>query len=272
MLDSLPMSMASLHALALGVLQGLTEFLPISSSAHLALFPRFLGWPDSGLAFDVALHLGTLAGVVSYFWKELRRFVEGWLQPNDPAYQDERRTVMFLIIATLPGALAGLLLEHKIETVFRSPALMAGALIVMGIGLAVADRFRAGRKQIADLTVPTALGLGIAQSLALIPGVSRSGITITVALALGFTRTEAARFSFLMSIPIIAGAGMLKSRELWRSPDKIALAIGFLGAALAGLAAISILMRYVQKYRYTPFILYRWALGAFVLLNLNKFQ
>jgi undecaprenyl-diphosphatase len=265
------MTLDTLHSFALGVLQGLTEFLPVSSSAHLALFPRFFGWTDPGLAFDVALHLGTLAGVVVYFWKDLWRFVEGLLRISDPAYEKERRTLLLLLLATVPGALAGLLLEHQVETVFRDPRLIAIALIVMGIALGLADRFFAGQKRITDLSVPTAVGVGIAQSLALIPGVSRSGITITVALALGFARPEAARFSFLLSIPIIAGAGVLKSKELWLSPEKGPLVVGFLGAAVAGLAAIAILMRYVQNHRYTPFILYRWVLGAFVLLNLSRF-
>ncbi|MFA5976174.1 MAG: undecaprenyl-diphosphatase UppP [Elusimicrobiota bacterium] len=259
------------HSFALGVLQGLTEFLPVSSSAHLALFPRFFGWTDPGLAFDVALHLGTLAGVVAYFRKELWRFVEGLLHFNDSAYEQERRTVLFLLLATVPGALAGFLFEQKVETVFRNPKLIAIVLIVMGVALGFMDRFFAGQKRITDLSVTTAVGVGMAQALALMPGVSRSGITITVALALGFAREEAAHFSFLLSIPIIAGAGIFKSRELWLSPEKGPLVVGFLGAAVAGLAAIAILMRYVQKHRYTPFILYRWALGTFVLLNLSRF-
>jgi undecaprenyl-diphosphatase len=163
-------------------------------------------------------------------------------------------------------------MENRAETAFRRPALIAGALIVLGIALAIADWFCAGEKNIALMSVAAALGIGLAQALALIPGVSRSGITITVALALGFSRKEAARFSFLMSVPIIAGAGILKSKEIWLSPDKAALGAGFLSSAVAGLVAIWFLMRYVQTHRYTPFVLYRWALGAFVLLNLPRFQ
>lgn len=262
----------AIKALILGILQGLTEFLPISSSAHLVLFPRYFGWEDPGLAFDVALHLGTLAAVIMYFWSDLWRLAKSLIQVGDPSYKEDRRLVGLLGLATIPGAVAGLLLEHKIETVFRSPALIAGALITLGLFLALADRFCAGNRKVSDLSWLAALGIGFAQSLALIPGVSRAGVTITTALALGFARTEAARFSFLMSIPIIAGAGVLKIKEIWLSPDRMALGLGFAGATFAGLAAISILMRYVQRRHYTPFAIYRWALGTFVLLNLSKFQ
>ena len=210
------MSTSLTQSLVLGIVQGLTEFLPISSSAHLILLPRFLGWTDPGLAFDVALHLGTLGGVLAYFWKDL------WNIP--------RKTIVFLTVATVPGAIAGLLLEHKAETVFRSPALIAGALILMGAALAVADWRGNGDKKISDLTLKKAILIGLAQGLALIPGVSRSGVTITTALAIGLERREAARFSFLLSIPIIAGAGMLKFKAILLSPGKMALAAGCLGA------------------------------------------
>lgn len=173
--------------------------------------------------------------------------------------------------AAEPGAIAGFLLEKKADTLFRSPTLIAIDLIILGLLLGLADWFCAGKRTIKDLTVISAIGIGLAQSLALIPGVSRSGITITVALALGLERREAARFSFLMSIPIIAGAGMLKFKQILHSPDHLALAAGFLASAVFGLLSISALMRYVQNKTYTPFVLYRWALGAFVLLNLSKF-
>jgi undecaprenyl-diphosphatase len=250
-----------LQAIGLGVLQGLTEFLPISSSAHLILWPRFFGWKDPGLAFDVALHLGTLAGVALYFAKDLWRIV-----------RRDRRLLGLLVVGTIPAALAGLLLERQAETAFRSPVLIACALILMGGALALADQWFSGRKTMADLTYLTALGLGIAQAVALIPGVSRSGMTITAAMLLGYSRREAARFSFLLSIPIIAGAGVLKVREIFLAPDQAALAAGFGSAAVAGFLAIWGLLRYVQTRHYTPFVLYRWALGAFVLLNLSRFQ
>jgi undecaprenyl-diphosphatase len=263
---------AIFQAVVLGVIQGLAEFLPVSSSAHLVLAPRYFGWTDPGLAFDVALHLGTLAAVVAYFWKDLVKLASAVVQPSDPAKAEDRRTALYLIMATIPGAIAGLLLEHKAETVFRSAALIAGALIALGLALAIADWFCKGDRKIKDLTIGSALGMGIAQAFALIPGVSRSGVTITIGRALGMERQEAARFSFLMSFPIIAGAGLLKFKQILHSPDKIALAAGFVSAAISGLFAISLLMRYVQRHRYTPFVLYRWALGAFVLLNLSRFQ
>jgi len=259
------MSAGTLHALVLGLVQGLTEFLPISSSAHLILIPRYLGWEDPGLAFDVALHLGTLAGVLIYFWKDL------WHLTTHLGEQKERNTVLFLILATIPGALAGLLLEHRAETVFRSPMLIASVLIVMGTFLGLADWLSKGNKTMADLTVGSALGIGLAQAFALIPGVSRSGVTITLALALGLDRREAAKFSFFMSIPIIAGAGVLKSKAILHSPDKLALGVGFLASTVAGIFAIWLLFKIIQTRRYTPFVVYRYLLGIFVLLNPAKF-
>ncbi len=259
------------QSIVLGIVQGLGEFLPISSSAHLALIPSYFHWSDPGLAFDVALHLGTLVAVVSYYWTDLWKYAEACLYYQDPARHADRTLVGYLLLATVPGAIAGLLLEHKIETLFRSPHLIAINLIVLGTLLGIADRFRSGNRALTSITATTALWLGLSQSLALLPGVSRSGITITMALFMGFERKEAARFSFLMSIPIIAGAGLLKFKEILRSPDLVALAFGFAAAALSGYVAITVLLRYVQKNRYTPFVLYRWALGAFILFNLSHF-
>jgi undecaprenyl-diphosphatase len=259
------MTLGASHALILGLVQGLTEFLPISSSAHLILIPRYLGWEDPGLAFDVALHLGTLGGVLIYFWKDLLHLLTHIGEPK------ERKTVLCIIAATIPGALAGLLLEHKAETIFRSPALIAVVLIIMGTLLGLADWLSKGDKTIADLSIGAALGIGLAQGFALIPGVSRSGITITTALALGLNRREAAKFSFFMSIPIIAGAGILKSKAILHSPDKLALGMGFLASVTAGLFAIWLLFKIIQTRRYTPFVVYRYVLGLFVLLNPARF-
>ena len=173
----------------------------------------------------------------------------------------ERNTVTCPVLATIPGALAGLLLEHKAETVFRSPALIAGVLILYRELLGLADWLSKGNKSIADLSIGAALGIGLAQGFALIPGVSRSGITITMALALGLDRREAAKFSFLLSIPIIAGAGVLKSKAILHSPDKLALGLGFFASATAGLFAIWLFFKIIQTRRYTPFVVYRssWA-------------
>jgi undecaprenyl-diphosphatase len=262
----------SLQSLALGILQGLGEFLPISSSAHLILAPSYLHWPDPGLAFDVALHLGTLLALIIYYWKDIVLFCRAVIEPSNESLASERKLLYLVILATIPGAIAGVLLEHKAETVFRSPSLIAWALIAMGALLGLADHFSKGNKQAANLTWGMAMGIGVAQAFALIPGVSRSGITITMGLFLGLERKEAARFSFLMSMPIIAGAGMLKFKEIFLSPDKGVLGVGFAAAAISGLFAIWALMRYVQNHRYTPFVLYRWILGTLVLLNLSRFS
>ncbi|OGR89437.1 MAG: undecaprenyl-diphosphatase UppP [Elusimicrobia bacterium RIFCSPLOWO2_01_FULL_59_12] len=264
--------MTLFQSLFLGIVQGLGEFLPISSSAHLILLPRFMRWPDQGLAFDVALHLGTLAGVIIYFWKDLAVFIRSFLNPSDPGLARERRLAGQILLATLPGALAGLALEQKVESVFRSPHLIGWTLIGLGVLLALADYTNRGTKSLTEITWGAAAALGVAQAFALVPGVSRSGITITAALFLGIGRYSAARFSFLMSIPIIAGAGVLKFKEILGSPDKLALFVGFTGAALSGFLAIWFLLRYVQTRRYTPFVIYRWLLGALVLLNLRHFQ
>ena len=262
---------SSLQSLVLGIIQGLAEFLPISSSAHLILVPSYLHWPDPGLAFDVALHLGTLLALVLYFWKDIVQFIKALAQPGNPALAPERRLLALVAIATIPGAIAGVLLEHKAETVFRSSHLIAWTLIGMGALLGLADYLTRGDKRMTDLHWLQALGIGVAQGFALIPGVSRSGITITLGLLLGLERREAARFSFLMSIPIIAGAGILKGKEILLNPQRDALLLGFVGAAVSGLLAIWLLLRYVQNHRYTPFVLYRWILGALVLMNLNRF-
>ena len=252
------MTSSLFQSAVLGIVQGLTEFLPISSSAHLILVPYFFGWTDPGLAFDVALHLGTLVGVLAYFWKDF------WEMLTLPAH---RKTLGFLIVATVPGALTGLLFEHKVESAFRSPALIAWALILLGALLALTDRLRRGVKAVPDLSFKDALLIGVSQALALVPGVSRSGITITTALALGYRREEAARFSFLLSAPIIAGAGILKFHAILLSPDKPALGVGFICSALAGFLAIWGLMRFVQTRSYMPFVVYRWILGLFVLVK-----
>lgn len=263
---------AIFQKLVLGVVQGLAEFLPVSSSAHLILVPRLFHWPDFGLAFDVALHMGTLAAVIVYYGKDLWKLASSVLKFSDPSLAGDRRLVGYLILATIPGAAVGLALEQKVETVFRSPFLVAWTLMGLAVTLYMADRFLSGDKQLSDITWRRALVLGFAQSLAIVPGISRSGITITVALALGFSRKEAARFSFLMSVPIIAGAGLLKAPEIFKSPDHLGILVGFLGAAVTGFLAIWVLIRYVQTHRFTPFVIYRFALGIFILLNLPKFH
>jgi undecaprenyl-diphosphatase len=265
--------MSTLQALVLGLLQGLAEFLPISSSAHLALAPLLLGWEDPGLAFDVALHLGTLIALGWYFRAEWVRLVRGGfaiVRSRRVASPDEWQ-VVYLVVATIPGALAGLLVKDYAETVFRAPTLTAVALMVMGVLLWAADRFAPRRRGLAALRGRDALLVGLAQMFALIPGVSRSGSTMTAARALGFERPAAARFSFLMSMPITAAAVVLKTPEAIAEHGlSTPLLVGIAAAAVSSWLAIDVLLRYVSRYSFGVFALYRLLLGAGVLLFLSS--
>jgi undecaprenyl-diphosphatase len=251
-----------LHAVALGLVQGLTEFLPVSSSAHLALMPWLFGWPDPGLAFDVALHLGTLAALLAYYWRDWVEMVASLFNRNG----GQRHLLLLLIVASIPGAVFGVLLEKRAETTFRSPALIAVALAALGVALWWADKHSDESREIGEIGLRDAILIGLSQALALIPGVSRSGITITAARALGIRRQDAANFSFLMATPIIAGAGLLKAHEMAHAASAGALAAGFVAATLAGFLAISALVRYVRTRSYVPFSLYRIALAALVIV------
>ncbi len=261
--------MTVFHALVLGILQGLAEFLPISSSAHLALAPWLFGWPDPGLAVDVALHFGTLVAVLWYFRREWVRLV---VAAKDIIVQrsvstDQQRLVVFLVIGTIPGAIAGKLLEKEAESAFRAPALVAAALIVLGVLLWAADRFAPQDKPIDGMRWTDALLVGLAQMFAIIPGVSRSGSTITAGRALGMTREGAAVFSYLLSMPIIAGAALLKLPQAVHEYGLSApLVAGVVASAVSGWLAISVLLRYVTRNSYGVFALYRLVLGAAVLL------
>lgn len=247
------------HSIVLGIVQGLTELLPVSSSAHLALIPWVLRWEDPGLAFDVSLHLGTLLAVLVYFWNDLWEMLTG---------EERLRWITLLGIGTIPGAVAGVLLKHQAETTFRSPTLMAMTLIGAGVVLGWADR-RAGDRPMFTLTLWDALLIGSVQALALVPGVSRSAMTIMMGLFLGLDRTSAARFSFLLSIPIIAGAGIIEVPKLMHSGLSLSfLTWGFLASAVAGLAAIHFLMRLVQTRSYMPFVIYRILAGGLIFLRL----
>ncbi len=260
--------MTSFQALVLGIIQGLTEFLPVSSSAHLSLTPWLFGWKDPGLAFDVALHFGTLIAVLWYFRSEWGKLISAAVSMlrNRRVESVEERRVLFLILATIPGAIGGLLLEKKAETAFRAPALTATALIVMGIVLWGADRFSRMDRQLTGMRWLDALLIGISQVFALIPGVSRSGSTITTGRALRFDRQSAAVFSFLMSMPIIAAAVVRKGPEVLRAGGLSApLVIGVASAAISSWLAIAILLRYVTRHSYGVFALYRIVLGVVVL-------
>ncbi len=256
------------QAFVLGALQGLAEFLPVSSSAHLALAPWAFGWPEPGLAFDVALHVGSLAALLWYFRTEWIALVRAALSIAATRRIEtvEQKRVVLLVIATIPGGIAGLLLEKKAETAFRAPELTAIALIVMGAVLWIVDARASRARKIDEYTNFDAVLVGCAQAIALIPGVSRSGATITAGRALGFDRESAATFSFLMSMPIIAAAAVLKvPKALAQGGVTLPLAVAVITAAVSSAVAINILLRFVKNRGLGVFALYRFALGAAVL-------
>lgn len=257
--------MTILQAVILGLAQGLGEFLPISSSAHLVLIPWFFGWEDPGLTFDVALHLGTLVAVIIYFWKDWWHLI---IKGFSDARSVEGRLFWYLVAASVPGAIGGYLLEKKAETVFRSPTLIAIMLILMGIFLYWADRRSTKKIEMNNITFGTSLLIGISQVLAIIPGVSRSGITMTTGLLMGVTRTGAARFSFLLSTPIIFGAAMVKLPGVISNSSGITVSfmIGTVVSCIAGIVSIGFLLRYVQTKNFLPFAWYRFILGALVIV------
>ncbi|HMA04081.1 MAG: undecaprenyl-diphosphate phosphatase [Gemmatimonas sp.] len=261
--------MTAFQALVLGILQGLAEFLPISSSAHLALAPWAFGWPEPGLAVDVALHVGTLVAVLVYFREEWIRLVAAAIDivRTRRVQTLEQRRVILLVIATIPGAIAGVFLNDYAESTFRSPALIGSALAAMGIVLWAVDRTRPETRALDSMGWPEALLIGIAQAAALLPGVSRSGATMTAGRALALDRASAATFSFLMSMPIIAAAAVFKVPHLLRSGGaSLPLLVGVLASAVSGWLAIAIVMRYVRSHSYGVFAGYRVVLGAAVLV------
>lgn len=261
--------MTVFQALVLGILQGLAEFLPISSSAHLALAPWAFGWPEPGLAVDVALHVGTLVAVLVYFRDEWIRLIAAAIEivRTQRVQTAEQRRVILLIIATIPGGLAGVFLNDYAESTFRSPALIGCALAAMGIVLWLVDRMRPATRALDSIGWIDALLIGIAQAAALLPGVSRSGATMTAARALALDRASAATFSFLMSMPIIAAAAVFKVPHLLHSGGaSLPLLVGVLASAVSGWLAIAIVMRYVRSHSYGIFAGYRVVLGAAVLV------
>lgn len=256
--------MTLFQAIVLGLVQGLGEFLPISSSAHLVLVPWLFRWPDPGLTFDIALHIGTLVAVVAYFWKDwLTLIVKGI---TDRSSRDGR-LFWYLVLASIPGAAIGFLLEDKAETVFRTPLLIAAMLIAMGVLLSWADRRSPKTTGVEGIGLGASFLIGLSQALAIIPGVSRSGITMSTGLMLGLTREGAARFSFLLSTPIILGAALVKVPHVVSHPEMLTLnfVIGMLVSCVTGLLSIGFLLRYVQTRNFLPFVWYRYALGAVVI-------
>jgi undecaprenyl-diphosphatase len=265
------------QAFVTGIVQGLTEFLPISSSGHLIVVPYILGWRDpfiTSLSFSIVLHLGTLVALLVYFWRDWARLVPAGLAAlRERSFRDDPdRRLAWLVAATLPPAIAaGLLLEDLIEHQFRQPLLVALMLVVGGAIMWVADRHGRKRSDMDQLGFGGAFFIGCAQALALVPGISRSGISISAALALGLTREAAARFSFLMATPIIAGAGAFEARRLLLGeagvPVDVGVAlVGFVAAAVSGLLAIAGLLRYLRERPLTVFVVYRIVLAGVVVV------
>lgn len=261
--------MTMLQAIVLALVQGITEFLPISSSAHLILMPVLLGWDDQGLAFDVAVHVGTLIAVVGYFWRDLLGIGRGtavWMAGRGTS--EDSRLGLAVIIGTIPVGLAGMVLGGQIELHLRSPLVIAATTLIFGLALWWADT-RRGRRALSGLTLRDALLIGVAQAIALIPGTSRSGITMTAALALGLTRDAAARFSFLLSVPVILLAGALETLKLLRADvaiDWAAMAVGVLVSAAAAYACIALFLNAISRMGFMPFVVYRLLLGGVLLL------
>lgn len=257
-----------IQTLALALLQGLTEFLPISSSAHLILLPVLLGWQDQGLAFDVAVHVGTLLAVVAYFRVELRRMLADWLASLAGSGQTaDSRLAWAVGFGTIPVGLAGLLFADVIEQHLRSPLVIAATTVLFGLLLWWSDRSGARRRDEYSIGWKDVLVIGCAQALALIPGTSRSGITMTAALMLGLSREGAARFSFLLSIPVILLAGGFETRELFHQAGPVdwqALGVGTLVSAVSAYLCIHFFLKLVARIGLTPFVIYRLLLGAFL--------
>src|ERR687890_282177 len=269
-----------IEAVILGVVQGLTEFLPVSSSGHLLLGQYFLGLDQDrfGLSFDVALHMGTLVAVVSYFWRDLIRMCLAFLRSfghrdlvNDP----DQRLAYLVIASTVPAALIGYLFEGFFESTVRSPWVVVFNFVVVGVLFLVAEAAGSRRRQATKLEFGEAVGIGLAQAASLVPGVSRSGATITLGLFLGLRREEAARFSFLMSVPIIAGAGGLQLGEVLASGmgahEWLLFVAGFFTSALVGYFTIRFLLDYLTHHSLRVFAYYRFAVAAVVAVLLLVF-
>jgi len=260
-----------LHPFVLGMVQGLGEFLPISSSAHLVIAPWLFKWDDPGLGFDVALHWGTLLAVLVYFRNDITLLVKGFWHSLFKSSRDLQNNIYqklawLLILASVPGAVIGKLLEKKAETVFRDPGLIALTLSVFGLVILVVDRYGKKAKNLDRIKWLDAVWVGLSQALAIIPGVSRSGSTMGMGLFLGFKREDAARFSFLMSAPIIFGAGLLKAKDAFSGGASVSdVAIGFVSAAVFGFLSIKYLLRYLAKHDFKIFVWYRLLLAGLIL-------
>jgi undecaprenyl-diphosphatase len=272
-----PMDDQILQAVVLGLVQGLTEFLPVSSSGHLIVVPALLGWDDpvlESLAFSVMLHVATLLALLIYFRRDwLRLIPAGVAALRDRSFRGDpdRRLAWLLAASTVPAVIAGVLLNDLVETAFREPRLVAMTLVAGAVVLWLADRLGSRTRPLEAVTFRIALGIGAAQALALIPGVSRSGISISAGLFAGLDREAAARFAFLMATPITAGAGVWELREIVTGEAGVDLPIvpllaGMLASMLSGLVAIAVLLRYLRSHGVGVFVVYRVALAALVVV------
>lgn len=254
-----------LEAVVLGIVQGLTEFLPISSSGHLRIVPALLGWDDPGTAFTAVIQLGTMAAVVIYFWKDLWRITLAWcasLFDRDRRSDPDARMGWYLIVATIPIGVFGLLFDDQIESGARDLRLIASTLILLGLLLLLAEKVGTRRKTIEDLDSRDGVTVGLAQSLALIPGVSRSGSTITAGLFLGYRRADAARFSFLLSVPAVVASGLYQLKDIGEGGTDVAPTIvAAIASFVVGYAAIAWLLRWLSSHSTAVFVIYRVALG-----------
>ena len=253
--------MTIFDAVLLGLLQALGEFLPISSSAHLVLLPYLRGQAYQGLAFDVMLHVATLLAVLLYFWKDWYELIKnGLTRPRSP----EGKTIWYLALGTVPAGLAGILFGDWAETTFRNPLMIAVCLMIFAVILWLADR-KAGRQTGSLLDLKTVLLIGCAQALAIMPGVSRSGVTITAALLLGLSRAASARVSFLLSAPVIGGAAVLELHNLSWADVNGPFIWGFISAFIGAILVIGWLMKFIKTHSFNVFVVYRLLLGAFII-------
>ena len=265
--------MSLLQAAVLAVIQGFTEFLPISSSAHLALAPWLFGWPDQGLGFDIALHLGTLAAVLIYFARDWIQVIAqgfGLKAGSDPHLERNPRLLWYLVLGSLPVGVFGLLFQKTAETTLRNPLVIGGMLIGVGILMAIAERGAKADRNIGQLTLVDSAAIGLAQALAIVPGTSRSGITITTALFRGLDHHAAARFSFLLSTPAIAAAAAKDVVDLAKGGGvpvelRLPMALGILVSGLTGLAVIRFFLAYLRTRGLTFFVYYRIIFGIIVI-------
>jgi undecaprenyl-diphosphatase len=261
--------MTTIEAVILGIVQGVTEFLPISSTAHLRVVPALVGWSDPGAAFTAVLQLGSLAAVIGYFAKDLLEMAAAGMRalrdrskPPEPA----AKHLLYIIAGTIPVGVAGILLKHRIEGSFRALPVIATALIVVGLALAYVETRSTRTRKLEDITLRDAMVIGCAQMLALVPGVSRSGITLLAALAIGLQRPAAARFSFLLSVPAVAAAGIFELPKVLKSHDVpgTTLLLGLLAAVVASYASIAWLLKFLRTRTTIPFVVYRVALGVLI--------